>query len=82
MGVLLKMILAPVFLFLILGLFPVSGELRLATSLIVGIPTMTVVMSCGSSSGLTGDYALGGVFIATISGIITLRQYVGFCNIL
>ena len=70
--VLLKMILAPVFLFLILGLFPVSGELRLATSLIVGMPTMTAVVMMANASGLDGDYALGGVFITTISGIITL----------
>lgn len=70
--VLLKMILAPVFLFLILGLFPVSGELRLATSLIVGMPTMTTVVMMANASGLDGDYALGGVFITTISGIITL----------
>ena len=68
----LKMILAPVFLFLILGLFPVSGELRLATSLIVGMPTMTAVVMMANASGLDGDYALGGVFITTISGIITL----------
>ena len=70
--VLLKMILAPVFLFLILGLFPVSGELRLAASLIVGMPTMTAVVMMANASGLDGDYALGGVFITTISGIITL----------
>ena len=63
---------APVFLFLILGLFPVSGELRLATSLIVGMPTMTAVVMMANASGLDGDYALGGVFITTISGIITL----------
>ena len=70
--VLLKMILAPVFLFLILGLFPVSGELRLATSLIVGMPTMTAVVMMANASGLDGDYTLGGVFITTISVIITL----------
>ena len=64
--------IAPVFLFLILGLFPVSGELRLATSLIVGMPTMTAVVMMANASGLDGDYALGGVFITTISGIITL----------
>ncbi len=45
----------------------------MAMALIVGMPTMTAVVMMANASGLDGDYALGGVFITTISGIITFR---------
>lgn len=42
--VLVKMIVAPILLFLILGIFPVGEEIRMAMALIVGMPTMTAVV--------------------------------------
>lgn len=68
--VLVKMIVAPILLFLILGIFPVGEEIRMA--LIVGMPTMTAVVMMTNASGLDGDYALGGVFVTTVCGIMTL----------
>lgn len=70
--VLVKMIVAPILLFLILGIFPVGEEIRMAMALIVGMPTMTAVVMMTNASGLDGDYALGGVFVTTVCGIMTL----------
>lgn len=70
--VLVKMIVAPILLFLILGIFPVGEEIRMAMVLIMGMPTMTAVVMMANASGLDGDYALGGVFVTTVCGIMTL----------
>lgn len=70
--VLVRMIVAPILLFLILGIFPVGEEVRMAMALIVGMPTMTAVVMMTNASGLDGDYALGGVFVTTVCGIMTL----------
>lgn len=70
--VLVKMILVPIAMYGILGLFPVSEEIHLTMSLIAGMPVMTSVVMMANSSGSDGDYALGGVFITTICGILTL----------
>ena len=70
--VLVKMIVAPILLFLILGIFPVGEEIRMAMALIVGMPIMTAVIMMANASGLDGDYALGGVFVTTVCGIMTL----------
>ena len=73
--VLVRMIVAPILLFLILGIFPVGEEIRMAMALIVGMPTMTAVVMMTNASGLAGldgDYALGGVFVTTVCGIMTL----------
>lgn len=70
--VLVRMIVAPILLFLILGIFPVGEEIRMAMALIVGMPTMTAVIMMANASGLDGDYALGGVFVTTVCGIMTL----------
>ena len=47
-------------------------EIRMAMALIVGMPTMTAVVMMTNASGLDGDYALGGVFVTTVCGIMTL----------
>lgn len=70
--VLVKMILAPILLFWLLGIFPVGEEIRMAMALIAGMPTMTAVVMMANASGLDGDYALGGVFVTTVCGIVTL----------
>lgn len=70
--VLVRMIVAPILLFLILGIFPVGEEIRMAMALIVGMPIMTAVIMMANASGLDGDYALGGVFVTMVCGIMTL----------
>lgn len=70
--VFLKMILMPVLLFVVLGMFPLSGEMRLIMALLTGMPTMTAVVMMANASGLDGDYALGGVLVTTVCGILTL----------
>lgn len=70
--VIVKMILMPVLLFVVLGMFPVSGEMRLIMALLTGMSTMTAVVMMANASGLDGDYALGGVLVTTMCGIFTL----------
>lgn len=70
--VLVRMLVAAILMFLVLGFFPVNEEIRLAMALITGMPTMTAVVMMANASGLDGDYALGGVFITTVCGIVTL----------
>lgn len=70
--VIVRMLLAAILMFLVLGFFPVNEEIRLAMALITGMPTMTAVVMMANASGLDGDYALGGVFITTVCGIVTL----------
>ena len=70
--VLVRMLFAAILMFLVLGFFPVNEEIRLAMALITGMPTMTAVVMMANASGLDGDYALGGVFITTVCGIVTL----------
>ena len=70
--VLVRMLLAPLLMFFVLGFFPVSAEIRLAMALITGMPTMTAVVMMANASGMDGEYALGGVFITTLCGIVTL----------
>lgn len=70
--VIVRMLFAAILMFLVLGFFPVNAEIRLAMALITGMPTMTAVVMMANASGLDGDYALGGVFITTVCGIVTL----------
>ena len=63
---------AALLMFLVLVFVPVNAEIRLAMALITGMPTMTAVVMMANASGLDGDYALGGVFITTVCGIVTL----------
>lgn len=70
--VIVRMLLAAILMFLVLGFFLVNEEIRLAMALITGMPTMTAVVMMANASGLDGDYALGGVFITTVCGIVTL----------
>ncbi|MCB6544232.1 AEC family transporter [Blautia glucerasea] len=70
--VLVRMLLAASLMFLVLGFFPVNEEIRLAMALITGMPTMTAVVMMANASELDGDYALGGVFVTTVCGIVTL----------
>lgn len=70
--VVVKMLLIPIIMYGILRFFPISEEIHLTMSLIAGMPVMTSVVMMANSAGSDGDYALGGVFITTICGILTL----------
>lgn len=70
--VICKMILFPIFFYLVVGLLPVSEEIRMTMSLITAMPSMSSVVMMANSSGSDGEYALGGVMITTICGILTL----------
>ena len=70
--VLVKMLLIPIVMYGILGLFPISDEIHLTMALIAGMPAMTSVVMMANSTGSDGDYALGGVFVTTMCSIVTL----------
>lgn len=70
--VLFKMILFPVALFAVLGLFSVTKEIRMTVALLAAMPSMSSIVMMAKSSGSEGDYAVGGIFVTTICSIITL----------
>lgn len=67
-----KMLIAPIIIFLLMSLFTVDTDMRLALSLIFGMPSMTAVVMMANASKMDGDYALGGVFVTTVCGLVTL----------
>ena len=79
----IKMLIFPVIFYIILGLLPISAEIRMTMtltseeigmtmSLITAMPTMSSVVMLANSSGSDGAYSLGGVMITTLCGIVTL----------
>lgn len=70
--VLFKMILFPVVVYLLLGLFPVSDEIHLTIALLASMPAMSSIVMMAKASGSEGDYAMGGIFVTTICSIVTI----------
>lgn len=70
--VLFKMILFPVVVYLLLGLFPVSDEIHLTIPLLASMPAMSSIVMMAKASGSEGDYAMGGIFVTTICSIVTI----------
>lgn len=70
--VILKMLLIPILIYKLLGLFPISNELQMTMSLIAGMPAMSSIVMMAKASGSEGDYAMGGIFVTTFCSIVTL----------
>ena len=68
----LKMLLFPLVFYQILGLFPMTAEIRLTMTLLTAMPSMSTIVMMAKSSGSEGDYAMGGIFITTVCSLITL----------
>lgn len=70
--VIFKMLLIPIIIYKLLGLFPISDEIQMTVTLIAGMPSMSSIVMMAKASGSEGDYAMGGIFVTTFCSIVTL----------
>lgn len=67
-----KMVAFPILFYLLLRLFPISDNIHLTMALLAGMPAMSSIVMMAKASGSEGDYAMGGIFITTLCGIVTI----------
>ena len=70
--VILKMLLFPLFFYVLLGYLPVSSEIRTTMALTSAMPVMSSVVMMANAYGSDGDYAMGGILVTTICSVFTL----------
>lgn len=70
--VIIKMVLFPILLYLVTGLFPVEENIRLTLALLAGMPAMASTVMMARASGSKWDYAMGGICVTTICSIVTI----------
>lgn len=70
--VVIKMLIFPVIFYLILGLLPISAEIRMTMTLTSAMPVMSSVVMMANAYGTDGDYAMGGILVTTVCSIVTL----------
>ena len=70
--VILKMLLFPLFFYVLLGYLPVSSEIRTTMALTSAMPVMSSVVMMANTYGSDGDYAMGGILVTTICSVFTL----------
>lgn len=68
----IKMLIFPVIFYLLLGLLPISGEIRMTMTLTSAMPVMSSVVMMANAYGTDGDYAMGGILVTTVCSIVTL----------
>lgn len=68
----IKMLFFPVLFYLILGLLPISAEIRMTMTLTSAMPVMSSVVMMANAYGTDGDYAMGGILVTTVCSIVTL----------
>ena len=68
----IKMLIFPVLFYLILGLLPISAEIRMTMTLTSAMPVMSSVVMMANTYGTDGDYAMGGILVTTVCSIVTL----------
>ena len=64
--------LFPVIFYIILGLLPISAEIRMTMTLTSAMPVMSSVVMMANAYGTDGDYAMGGILVTTVCSIVTL----------
>ena len=70
--VVIKMLIFPIIFYLILGLLPISAEIRMTMTLTSAMPVMSSVVMMANAYGTDGDYAMGGILVTTVCSIVTL----------
>lgn len=70
--VVIKMLIFPVIFYLLLGLLPISAEIRMTMTLTSAMPVMSSVVMMANAYGTDGDYAMGGILVTTVCSIVTL----------
>ena len=68
----IKMLIFPVIFYLVLGLLPISAEIRMTMTLTSAMPVMSSVVMMANAYGTDGDYAMGGILVTTVCSIVTL----------
>ena len=68
----IKMLIFPVIFYIILGLLPISAEIRMTMTLTSAMPVMSSVVMMANAYGTDGDYAMGGILVTTVCSIVTL----------
>ena len=68
----IKMLIFPVIFYIILGLIPISAEIRMTMTLTSAMPVMSSVVMMANAYGTDGDYAMGGILVTTVCSIVTL----------
>lgn len=68
----IKMLIFPVLFYLLLGLLPISAEIRMTMTLTSAMPVMSSVVMMANAYGTDGDYAMGGILVTTVCSIVTL----------
>jgi predicted permease len=66
-----KMLAAPVLVFLVSGFF-LSGAPRAILTLLVGLPSMTTVAMVATAYGSDGEYATEVIFVTTLASLFTI----------
>ena len=61
--VLVKMLVAPILVYLVLGFVPIFADLRMTIALLTALPAMASAVMMAKASGSEGDYAMGGIFV-------------------
>jgi hypothetical protein len=70
--VFIKMTVFPVILYWVLGFAPIVEEIRMTLAFLSAMPSMSSIVMMAKASGTDGDYAMGGIFITTLSSVITI----------
>lgn len=67
-----KMVIFPILFYLITGLLPISENIHLTMALLAAMPAMSSIVMMAKASDSEGDYAMGGIFVTTVCGIVTI----------
>ncbi len=70
--VICKMLIFPVILAAVLGIFNVATDIKVTLALLAGLPTMTSVAMFANANGSDGNYATAAAFITTVCSMLTL----------
>ena len=70
--VVIKMIILPCIIYLLLKYFLFTMEEATALAILCSLPSMSSIAIFARLNGVDGEYAIGGLFITTISSVITI----------
>ena len=71
-GILIKMLIFPILIFIIMTALNIDREIAIATSILFGLPTMAVVPMLAGANGSDEKYTTFIVLVTTIASLFTL----------
>ena len=72
----IKMLIFPVIFYIILGLLPISAEIRMTMTLTSAMPVMSSVVMMANAYGTDGDYAMG----TSVNRVCEMKLSVWHCR--